>query len=282
MLRKLATILLISINILLLKGQYTLQNAIDFADQSTLSGQYELAIKEYQRVMYFTDTINPGILLKLGDCYYKAGDHNKAKSFYDRAFFLSDNPDIKSIAVFNKISALIAEKNYSYALIELYNLSDTTFQSYTDEINLLFAICYFGLEDFDKSKNHFIRVVEDSPSTVAKIDSLFTIRKLYMKPNPNRASTLSLILPGIGQFYGGNIKEGLNSFILTESLLALGVYIAYKYTFLDAAFSILPWYQRYYLGGMDKAKELADYKRQQKRGDMYKQILDIISSINPI
>ena len=83
-----------------------------------------------------------------------------------------------------------------------------------------------------------------------------------------------MIMPGLGQIYVGDIKNGLNSFILSAGLFALGLRSAYINNPLDAAISVLPWFQRYYQGGFKKAELIAIAKIQEKRYKIYNQLLD--------
>ena len=72
-----------------------------------------------------------------------------------------------------------------------------------------------------------------------------------------------------------------NSIVLTQSLLALAVFVAYKYGFLDAVMSVIPWYQRYLLGGLDNATLAAINKRAENREQAYLDVLEIIKKQFP-
>jgi hypothetical protein len=84
-----------------------------------------------------------------------------------------------------------------------------------------------------------------------------------------------MIIPGLGQVYSHDIKSGINSLLLTSGLIALGVNISLKYSPVDAVFAILPWYQRYYTGGFEKASEIASRKRQLNRNRVYTRVLKL-------
>ena len=142
----------------------------------------------------------------------------------------------------------------------------------------MLGICYFGLEDYAKSKTNFKHAVSNNLLAQAKIDSIFRNKKSFYRPKPVFPYVLSIILPGLGQLSMGDVSEGLNSFILTESLFLLGAVVTFEYSFLDAIFSVLPWYQRYYFGGLNNTWELAEKQRQKRRSEAYKKVLDIIRS----
>ena len=247
-----------------------------FAEKQYSTGNYDLAIKEFLRISYFQNQSDPLIQMKLADCYYQKGNWNTARQYYDQVYRLSAQENILTHAKLKKISSLILETNYNQALIDLFAIHDTLYQKHYVEIDILFAICYFGLEDFKKSEDYFILAVGDNLLAQHKIDSIFGVKKMFRKPNPGFAYALSMIIPGLGQIYSGNVPEGLNSFLLTEAFLVLGLVVTYEYSLIDAIVAVLPWYQRYYMGGLNNTWKVATNKRQSRRSIAYKQILDII------
>ncbi len=80
------------------------------------------------------------------------------------------------------------------------------------------------------------------------------------KKNPKTARVLSMILPGAGQFYAGDIKNGLNSLLLNALLGFWFVTTGLAYTFVDAAATVTPWLFRYYGGGIRRAGEIVEKK----------------------
>ena len=85
---------------------------------------------------------------------------------------------------------------------------------------------------------------------------------------------MSMIVPGLGQLYVGDVKNGLKSFVLSVGLFSLGLRSALINNPLDAAISTLPWFQRYYQGGFKKAELIAIARIQEKRYKIYNQLLD--------
>ncbi|MCF8363481.1 MAG: hypothetical protein K9G70_12755 [Prolixibacteraceae bacterium] len=85
---------------------------------------------------------------------------------------------------------------------------------------------------------------------------------------------MSGIIPGSGQFVTGEVKAGLNSMLLIGGLYILSVHVINLYSFWDAAIALFPWIQRYYLGGMDHSKDLAESKIRSKRYSSYLKVLE--------
>jgi hypothetical protein len=206
------------------------------------------------------------------------GDWPVARYYYDQVVRLTVCDSIKMQSKLSKISSLVSEAKYKQALIDLFNISDSVYQKHYVEVDLLFGICYFGLEDYDKSRDYFKHAVSNNMKAQARIDSIFNRKKSFYRPKPVFPYILSIILPGLGQMYLGEISKGLNSFFLTESLFLVGLIVAYNYSVVDAIFSILPWYQRYYLGGLNNTWQLAVKERKKRRSMAYKKVLDIVAA----
>ena len=272
--------LLITISIIFNSGihlaAYTPDSLLLFAESEFKSGNYEGAIKELLRISYFQEEPDADILMQLADCYYQKSDWSTARLYYDQVYRIADDESLLTASKLKKISSLVLETNYKQALIDLYNIHDTLYQKHYVEIDLLFAICHFGLEEFDQSEKYFKHAVGNNVKAQEKIDSIFNSKRMFRRPHPGFAYALSLIIPGLGQIYSGDMSEGLNSFFLTEAFLVLGLVVSYEYSIMDAIVSILPWYQRYYMGGLSNTWEVAVNKRQNRRSEAYKQILDII------
>lgn len=276
MLKTYLIILLSIISVHLVYSQDEIDRTLYFADLQLSAGNYGLAAKEYQRVLFYTDSVQPEIVIRLAEALYKKGNWQQARNYYNQVIRTAEN-NIQIIeAKFNVISSFISENMYNKALIELFNIHDSTYQEYQFEVDVLFGICYFGLHDFDESRSYFIHAVQQDEVAIEKIDSVFS-SKTINRPNPKVASVLSIILPGLGQLYSGSFYNAANSFLLTESLLVLAIIVAYQYKFIDAVFTVVPWYQRYYLGGVENAERAAEQKRYENRNQAYKAVLDIVA-----
>jgi hypothetical protein len=84
---------------------------------------------------------------------------------------------------------------------------------------------------------------------------------------------MSIFLPGLGQFYAGDIKNGLNSLLLTGGFFTIGFIVAINYSLVDAMVAVVPWIQRYYVGGYNRAAGIAENKKKSKQDKVYQAIL---------
>ena len=89
---------------------------------------------------------------------------------------------------------------------------------------------------------------------------------------------MSMLIPGSGQIYMGNIGNGLNSIILVGGIATATVYIWQVYGIIDALLSTGSWYYRYYTGGYKGARNLAIEKIENKKAQVYNNVLDAIEN----
>jgi tetratricopeptide (TPR) repeat protein len=261
----------------LLQGQET-RSIVTFAEDQYKAGNYSSALIEYQRALFFGTEPTGKIFQQMADCCFNLKKYDQALEFYDRAYFTFEEDTSKVNALMNKAKCNIFTKDYNIALIDLLGITDSLPEHKYRLKQFYTGICYFGNNQFDDARIYFMDAVNPAFLTEkTAIDQLLNSKKLHV-PNPRTATVLSMCFPGLGQFYAGDIKNGLNSLLLSTALLALGVKISYEQSVLDAFFTIMPWLQRYYQGGYMRAEKIAIERRAENRNRIYKQVLHQITS----
>lgn len=248
-----------------------------FADSSYERGQYSVALKEYQRVLFFSkNKTNPHLFNSIANCYFQSGQLDRAIEYFDRSFFLFKDDSLQLSAAFNKIACYVYQGNFDMALIDVFGMPDSLPPFFDQRRNFYLGVIYFGKKDFVSAKKYFLEINQSDEAYLKKINQLFDPKGKINRPKPTIAFILSLIIPGSGQFYSGDIKNGVNSFLLNEGLLLLGIYTAYRYSIIDAIISVGPWFQRYYQGGLESAEKIAEQKRAENRQQIYLETLNAI------
>ena len=252
----------------------TIGQTIAFADKQYKLKNYEIALENYNRVLFFSNSNNNLYLYKqISNIYYEIQEYNKAIKYFDLFLSACEIDSIKHQIIFQKIDCYIRTQKFQYALIELFNINDSVPTNILQQKNFYLGICFFGLENFKSSEKYFNKSL--TPSCIEQkqaIHELFLDKKLN-KPNPKTAFILSIILPGSGQIYTGNIYSGINSLLLSSTIIILGVYLSYQYTILDAVLVASPWFLRYYQGGVLNSKKFAEQKLQNNRNEIFNKIL---------
>ncbi|MGC9344044.1 MAG: hypothetical protein ACP5E3_15180 [Bacteroidales bacterium] len=246
------------------------------ADYLFENRQYEAAIKEYQRYLFFSGSDDVEILLKVAKGLYEMENYHISLQYYDQIYYLSEEPEIRFQSRLKEITYQMRLENYKQALSGLFTVNASYYELYPDIIDFLFALCYFGQEDYKKSEKYFLKITSSDPEATNKIREIFSNEKQFYKPDPKTLSYLSLIVPGLGQMVAGEYKAGINSFILVGGLTTAAVIVAIRYSFIEAVFSVLPWYQRYLIGGSNKAETLGTRKLEQNRNEIYLEVLQVL------
>ncbi|PID68861.1 MAG: hypothetical protein CR968_00730 [Flavobacteriia bacterium] len=246
------------------------------ADVQYDNQNYQLALKEYQRVFFFDqDKKYDDIYIKIARIYKSDHNHNEALKYYNYAWKTEPNDSIKKEIVFEKVQCYLSDRNYLMGLNELFDLPESDNLYFKNKQNLYFAICYFGLDDFNESEQYFLDITDQSHDMmiVDAFDEFEAFRKKY---NPERIEKMSKYLPGLGQFYLGDWKNGLNSILLIGAILTYTGYTVATYGIIDGLLVMSSWFNRYYSGGYNKAKLLAVKKIERHKAGIYKQVLAIV------
>ena len=244
---------------------------------------YDAATAFYLRSLYFEQGSKRAFLYQqLGDCYFGAENYEKAAYSYELGYSSEINDSVKTELLFKKTSALLLQEKYQYALAELFSLPDSMSNIYFNrKKNFYLGIAYFGNNEFPLSEKNFLGALPKNTITEAKqIKDLFIKNKKVSRVKPKTARILSMCLPGLGQFYAGDIKNGFNSLIINALFVGLFTYSFVTISPIDAYFSVLPWFQRYYKGGYTKAGIIAEQKVKKRRVKVYNQIITTVSNIN--
>ncbi|MGE5355597.1 MAG: hypothetical protein ACM3PT_05100 [Deltaproteobacteria bacterium] len=247
---------------------------LQFADQKYLEGNYELALKTYQRLAFFNDSSDPGLFIKVADLAFVHDNFDLAQANYGFAYNQTENDSLKRELIFKKAYCQMLDHKYEFAIIDLLTLDDTIAET-KQRVNFYLGTCYFGLEDFEQSKSYFKECID--PAHHYELEKLFSKKSLF-SPNPKKARIMSTIFPGTGQFYSGYYRDGINSFFLSATLIGIFVNSINTYNPLYAIVTVMPWFQRYYTGGFLKSERLAQIKRQNNRNKTYNRILKLINS----
>lgn len=246
---------------------------LSFARGQIEAGNYTLANKALHRLMFFDNGIqHPETFELLADSYFHLNNYSLAWNFYDLASIRTDNDSSRADFVIMKTSCRLYEKLYNEALIDLLSFQGDLTNDQQWQFNLLAGMASFYLDDFETARNYLLKCAEASVTQV--IDSGFTvIGHLEKRYNPKLARVMSIIFPGSGQIYAGDLKNGLNSFGLIAGLAATATALSASILFIDAAIIIFPWFQRYYMGGYQKAYAITLDKQKNRKNEVFAHLI---------
>ncbi|HDR89017.1 MAG TPA: hypothetical protein ENN63_05235 [Bacteroidetes bacterium] len=258
-------------------GAQDTERVIALADSLFRRERYDHAIKEYQRALFF----DPGyrrayVTGLLGHTWFLRQDYTRAARYYDIALNLQENDSLRMELHFRKVLCQMLGEEYQFALIELFGMPGDMPHYFERRRDFYLGACYYSLGSLEEAALAWEEALQDAPEEkLEALNHLLRGKNKYNRPNPNTAWYLSLILPGTGQFYAGDIRNGINSLVLNAGIVYLAYTTAVNYSVIDAVVSILPWLQRYWQGGFMKASDIARKKREKNREELLLQIYDL-------
>lgn len=240
---------------------------------------FEGAIDLYRRVIFF-DRAQAHHLpanLAMAECHWALGEAQEALKCLNLAYYQSKNAAQRLNIQFRQIEIHLLMQDFVRAQEELYSVEGERDSTHAAKFHLYSGIAWFGTGQYDSSQVYFHRYIGPGNALAhAEIDRAFDQTRRLAKIRPVRAKVMSTILPGLGQLYYGDVKNGLNSFLLTSGLLILGLHLAIVISPFDALLTVGPWYYRYYQGGVRRAGEIAAARRERKRAIIYQQLFDAL------
>lgn len=255
----------------------TIQESEKYAENQFNSGNYFNAITAYRRILFFEpDQQNSEIFQNLSLCYFKLNDYKKSHYYNQLAYSMEKNDSIKTEIGLKNVFMYILQKEYNYALSDILALPIPTSKYLLKKYNFYKGVIFFLQHKFIESQQYFsLSLKHEDKRVQKKLDSLFLENKKISRKKPVLARYMCVFIPGSGQFYAGYPIDALNSIAISGAFLYLYFYTIKTYSFIDGILAVLPWFERYYFGGMDNAEELTIKKINNKRNVIYKQILEI-------
>lgn len=228
--------------------------------------------------MFFDNGIqHPETFQLLADSYFHLNEYSNAWNFYDLASIRTDNDSSRAEYAAMKAACRLYDKSYNEALIDLLSFQGNLTNEQQWKFNLLAGIATFYLNDYESAKEYLLKCADNTTTPV--IDSGFTvIGQLGKRYNPKLARVMSIIFPGSGQIYAGDIKNGLNSFGLVSGLAATAAGLSASVQFIDAAIIVFPWFQRYYMGGYQKAYTITLEKQVARKNKVFAHLMFVLST----
>jgi len=251
-----------------------------FALSQRGQGNYDIAIKSLKRIQFFDDQNNfPGLYKIIAECYYQQANYENAYYYYDLASIQAENDSLLPEIVARKVTCRLFGHQYQEALIDLlsFNSNLNTFQQ--QQFDMLFGITYFYLGDYNESKRYFLKSTDSLQiQQIGNLNDDFRhLRKIEKRYNPKTSRVMSIIIPGSGQMWAGDYRSGLNSILLISGLLSATAALSGTLSIVDSFVIIAPWFQRYYMGGYQKAYEIAKARQQKEKNKVLAHMVHLLN-----
>ncbi|MBN8677169.1 MAG: hypothetical protein J0M29_03030 [Chitinophagales bacterium] len=260
-----------------LMGQ-TLEQTLAFARTQSAEGHTELALKTYQRVLFFGgNTHRDECHIQLAALHANLGEFERAAFYYDLIYQSAGTDSLRYEALFHKTAALMLQQQPKKALLELLSLPKNLPEPWQSRKRLYLGAAHFSIREFELARQDLLPLFgPEATAEKAEFERLFRQAEKVARKSPKTARILSMFLPGAGQFYAGDIKNGLNSLLLNALLGYWFVVTGVNYSFIDAGATVTPWLFRYYGGGIRRAGEILEKKKEERLRKIFQKVLTTI------
>ena len=237
--------------------------ALDLGDHLFALGDYDAAITEYKRFLFFNaaDPRMDGVQFKIGLAYRAQRWWMEAAEAMIAAIQWTTETELQAERRVELAVTLIASGAYDLALVELIKV-DMQSQSarLRERARFLRGVAYLYQFKWEQSRSVFQAYFDEIPNaagTAAEIDSLCLDALNRSQKSEKAARLLSTFLPGLGQTYAGDWKNGLNALLLNGVLGYITLDAAIERDYDDALLSFFFLFYRYYSGNRYRAAEAA-------------------------
>ena len=258
--------------------------ALDLGNRLFTLGDYDAAITEYKRFLFF-DVDHPQageVQFKIGLAYRAQGRWAEAVEAMVGAVQLTTEAELQAERRVELAVTLIASGAYDLALVELIKV-DMQSQSarLRQRARFLRGIAYLYQFKWEQARSVFQAYFDEMPSAAgaaAEIDTLFSEAINLPQKSEKTARLLSTFLPGLGQTYAGDWKNGLNALLLNGVLGYITLDAAIERDYDDALLSFSFLFYRYYSGNRYRAAEAAQTFNARENGRYVEKILQTLAT----
>lgn len=231
---------------------------------------YNAAITEYKRFIFFNPQYNrkSKIYYKIGICYMKSGDWDKAIKFFNMTTENSTDEKWIEKVKLKKVVVYLAKKDFNIAEFQLLKI--ISFAKYPETIDnayFFLGLLYTFTFRWEKAKEAFITFLKrkrssETQNIVDEVKAIFEESKNLNYKTPELSKWLSVFIPGSGQIYSGNFLNGINAFVINSAIFYLIIDNILTGNYSSAALDFLFLFRRYYFGNVDNAYKLAKKHNQ--------------------
>ena len=237
--------------------------ALDLGDHLFALKNYDAAITEYKRFLFFNSD-HP----RASEAQFKIGLAYRAQEWWAEALEamiaavqLTTETELQAERRVELAVTLIASGAPDLALIELIkvNLQSQSAQL-RQRARFLRGIAYLYQFRWEQARLVFQAYFDEIPSAAgaaAEVDALFLDALNRSQKSEKTARLLSTFLPGLGQAYAGDWKNGMNALLLNGVLGYVTLDAAIERDYDDALISFFFLFHRYYAGNRYRAAEAA-------------------------
>lgn len=243
-------------------------------------GNYDEAITEYKRLICFSSDSNEIVELwyQIAAIYKKQEKLDSAICALNKAITFIQNESLVSALRIETGILELAAGNLNTAEFELLRVA-TFAKETTNRRRAYFGlgICQLFQQKWNDARNSF----ELAGLEHELLDSIFKSNPQPRRVSPKTAEWLSTFIPGAGQIYSGDWRNGVNALLLNAGTTYLLLNSLLSRRIGDALIVYFPLFYRYYSGNRLRAKEIAIARNEATYQKFREKLLaKLLSSLN--
>jgi tetratricopeptide (TPR) repeat protein len=258
--------------------------AVDLGDHLFALENYDAAITEYKRFLFFNSN-HP----QAGEAQFKIGLAYRAQEWWSKAaeamieaIQWTTETELQAEMRTELAVTLIASGAYDLALVELIKVNmQSQSVRLRQRARFLRGVAYLYQFRWEQARSVFQAYLEGMPGAAeagTKIDGLFLDALNRRRKSEKTARILSTFLPGLGQTYAGDWKNGLNALLLNGVLGYVTLDAAIERDYDDALLSFFFLSYRYYAGNRSRAAEAAQTFNDRENRQHVEKILQALAT----
>ena len=242
------------------------------------AGNYDAAITEYERFICLTpdSSLRSTAWLAVSRCNRELGHWDAAIDALRRAADITGD-SLRNVCRVETGIVNLAAGRYSAAEIDLLRTANFARQpTARRRASLVLGVCDLYEGKWDEARRAFNAAFDSTDPRRRAVDSLLSPRVRPAGLSPSLAKWLSTFLPGAGQFYAGDWKNGFNALILNGATGYLLVDRLLAQDWVTIFLSSVSQFQRYYLGQRLRAEQIAQTRNELAARHHATRIIEIV------
>lgn len=262
---------LIVIIVLILNSNIFGYDKLKYAEHLSNDGDYFRAISIYKEI-YFNSLNEKEEDLKNLCLFYISKSYYKSNKYKASIQFLSRLINSSSISEYQKMMVSLYF-SLNYYNLKIYQTAEYFLKDYMNDRNYGYAMFYDALlkaeqGKWDNASTYYLNLSRDFKDKPIGIISLelynYSLDHTNIKTkSPRKATLLSSVIPGAGQFYSKHYYDSVLSFLYV-TLMGFATYAIYQYddkinkNYTNTAIAI-PIFTIFYLGNLIGAHKTTEY-----------------------
>lgn len=240
-------------------------------------GNYSFAYSLYTRALYFgNEDITQYCYIAMGDCNFQLKRYDESIEEYKKAFIHADTDSIKNELYIRIAYCYLFQNKLRNAIEEIEKICEGKNNEFLAKKRFHAGLIKFLSFNFIGSHEDLHAFINDMcPDKAGELENIFEKTRKIERQKKQKLWLTSAIVPGSGQIMNRDYKDGINSFLLNSSLIALTYYVGYYYGIPEAAFTVFPWSYRYYSGGIVKAKDSAKDRVKERHTETFNEAIGL-------